>query len=154
MAAAALKRATSVLCRIRPLMPASLRQSSHTGRIVSEKMLARKKNHYFFLAVSVNLCSRNVELRPEAVGDATSESFFQSGATASSPTSAAEIFPFVWLRDNCPCSECYGYNDRLVQLADFPLDVKPSGAEVMCNKHTMTFSERPISKIFSKSVLP
>ena len=102
----------------------------------------------------MNLCSRNVELRPEAVGDATSESFFQSGATASSPTSAAEIFPFVWLRDNCPCSECYGYNDRLVQLADFPLDVKPSGAEVMCNKHTMTFSERPISKIFSKSVLP
>ncbi len=66
-----------------------------------------------FFSVSLNDQTRNLEWRPHA------------------SSAQKELFPYVWLRDNCQCGECFRFNDRMVQLSDFPVDVQPKSAEVM-----------------------
>lgn len=44
-------------------------------------------------------------------------------------------FPFVWLRDNCQCSECFHSpsNSRTIDIEQFNFDVKPEITEVILN---------------------
>ncbi|CAH1259077.1 Hypp2145 [Branchiostoma lanceolatum] len=62
-------------------------------------------------------------------------------ATLDSSSEAVEVewsaggvdrFPYIWLRDNCQCSECFqaDLNKRLVLTSELDLDVSPVRAGV------------------------
>ncbi|KAG0714700.1 Gamma-butyrobetaine dioxygenase [Chionoecetes opilio] len=44
-----------------------------------------------------------------------------------------EVFPFVWLKDNCRCSSCYHAvsHSRLILMEDIDLEAKPTNAKMV-----------------------
>ena len=50
-----------------------------------------------------------------------------------------EKFPYVWLRDNCQCEKCFEQKSfsRVVNLNEFPVDIKPKEVKVHCSLQTV-----------------
>ena len=46
--------------------------------------------------------------------------------------SSVDKFPFVWLRDNCQCSQCYheSSDQRAILMADLNVNTKPKSISV------------------------
>lgn len=54
------------------------------------------------------------------------------------------VFNYAWLRDNCPCSDCFhpSTGERTLISSEIPNDIAPSDAEIINNELTITWNHQ------------
>ena len=63
-------------------------------------------------------------------------------------------YPWVWLRDNCQCHECYEpiSHCRIINLTEWELNVRPASVQNLEDKIVITWEDGHVSP-FDKSWL-
>ena len=91
----------------------------------NSKRFVSKSNIKYIASSDVSLSLENLVKNAKSEAKLNKEylqlNFFQSSRKTE------KIYPYIWLRDQCKCSECFNHTTEEVELdlAAIPVDVKP-----------------------------
>jgi len=82
--------------------------------------------------VSLHISSRNFSTTLEIPAESLQLSEKNRRLVVNWKNSPSDQFPFVWLRDNCQCSQCFDSSSqsRTINLSLFKTDIQPRHADI------------------------